>query len=894
VECIVRSLRPFLLILPLALVMLWPGTAASADKKNILILNSYHQGYKWTDEQLLGILESIAPDRNSCSFFIEFMGTKWIHGPIYSATLRSLYTTKYRKTPFDLIIATDNDAFEFLLLFRDDLFGEVPVVFCGINWLDPARVAHHRGFTGVNEDADIAATLDLMLALHPGTKTIHVVIDHTTTGRIVEDQLNELLPRYRGKVEIEILPEMPVQDLISRVASLSSGSLVLLTVYQQDRTGSYVEFFEVPGEMSSRSRVPIYGLWDFHLGYGIVGGMLTSGYAQGQAAGRIARRVLEGEPAASIPLVMQSPNRLRFDFEQLQRFSIRPEVLPPGSDIVNHPPSFYTVNKKLIWGLSFGFAAMFVTVVVLLINIRRRSIAETALRASEQRYHTLVDNLTLGVYRCSPDAAGRFIHVNPAMAAMFGYPSMEAMMLSSISELYPDPRNREPLLAELRRSGQLTKREILMRRQDGTEIWIAANAKAHHDHAGTIGWIDGTFEDITERKKLEAQLRQTQKIEAMGILTGGISHDFNNILTAIIGYANLLQMRVDKDSTNRNYVDEILRSSQRAAALTKSLLAFSRRQEMEVRPLDINECIRQFRAFLSRIIGEDIELKTALAEDNPILLADRGQIEQVLMNLATNARDAMEHGGVLSIGTRSVDLEGSEIPALATLPPGHYVEIAVSDTGCGMDEATRIRIFEPFFTTKEAGMGTGLGLSILHGIVKQHNGEIIVYSEIGRGTTFKVYLPATTATGEEEPGPPTQPRGGNETILLIEDDTALRHLERGILEQFGYHVIEAADGEEGLRLYYEVNGKVDCLLLDVIMPKKNGREVYEEIRRLRPDIKALFTSGYTTDVIRRHGLLEEHFDFLPKPATPAEMLRKLREVLDSNSRDTSSAPGDSG
>lgn len=875
-----RTPRPLLLLLSLAFLLLWAGTPEAADKRNILILNSYHQGYKWTDDQLQGILESIDPDRGNCSFYIEFMGTKWIHGPIYSATLRSLYTTKYRKTPFDLIIATDNDALDFLLLFRDDVFGEVPVVFCGINWFDPARLKGRRLYTGVNEDADIAATIDLMLTLHPGTTAIHAVTDGTTTGRIVAKKLNGLRPRYRDRVAIDVLPDLPVQELIARVASLRAGSLVLLTVYQQDQPGNYVDFFEVPGEMSAASQVPIYGLWDFHLGYGIVGGVLTSGYAQGQMAGRLARRILGGESADSIPVVMQSPNRLRFDYRQMQRFAVRPENIPAGSDIINQPPSFYSVNKKLIWGFSAGFAAMFIVVIVLLINIRRRSIAEAALRSSEQRYHTLVDNLTLGVYRCSPDAGGSFIQVNPAMAAMFGFPSMEAMMLSSVSELYPDIRDREPQLAELRRSGQLSKREIAMRRRDGTEIWIAANAKAHREPGGGIDWIDGTFEDITERKKLEAQLRQTQKIEAMGILTGGIAHDFNNILTAIIGYANLLQMRTDRTSSNSEYVDEILRAAQRAAALTKSLLAFSRRQEMQVSPLDINDCIRHFRTFLSRIIGEDIELQTSLSDDAPILLADRGQIEQVLMNLATNARDAMENGGTLSISTRAVELGEGEIPSLAALAPGRYVEIAVSDTGCGMDEATRLRIFEPFFTTKEPGRGTGLGLSILHGIVKQHEGEILVYSEIGRGTTFRIYLPATSAATEKELVTSAPPQEGHETILLIEDDATLRQLMKGVLEQFGYRVIEAVDGEEGLRLFMECGEQIDGLLLDVIMPKKNGREVYEEIRRLQPGIRVLFTSGYTSEVIRRQGLLDADLAFLSKPATPTELLRKLREVLD--------------
>jgi PAS domain S-box-containing protein len=879
---IVRCLRP-LLLLAATVFFLWTSVAMAADKKNVLVLNSYHQGYKWTDEQLKGILENLDPDRNDCSFFIEFMGTKWIHGPIYSATLRSLYSTKYRKTRFDLIIATDNDALDFLLLFRDDIFGQVPVVFCGINWFAPEEIADRRYYTGVNEDADIGATVDLMLMLHPGTRTINIITDQTTTGRIVESQLLELYPRYSGRVGLQIVPDMAAKDLIAHISSLPDDHLVLLTVYQQDQSGAYIDFFEVPGELSLRSKVPVYGLWDFHLGYGIVGGMLTSGYSQGRTAGRLARRILDGEPAETIPIVMKSPNRYRFDFKQMQRFAIRPEDLPEGSDIINRPPSFYTVNKKLIWGLAIGFTGMFIALVVLLINIHRRSIAETALRDSEERFHTLVDNLTLGVYRRSPDAEGRFIQINPAMVAMFGFDTMGEMMATSVTSLYADGQGNDQLLDDLQLTGDLTDRQIQMRKEDGSTIWVAVNAKAHHDSSGLIDWIDGTFEDITEKKKLEMQLRQTQKMEAMGTLTGGIAHDFNNILTAIIGYSNLLQMRIDDGDPCRSYVDEILRSSQRAAALTRSLLTFSRTQEMETRPLDINDCIRQFRSFLSRIIGEDIELVTSLADEQLVVLADRGQIEQVLMNLATNGRDAMDHGGRLHIITRGLDVNGHDVAACATLTPGRYVEIAVSDTGTGMDETTRQRIFEPFFTTKDMGRGTGLGLSILYGIVRQHNGEVNVTSEVGQGTTFRIYLPATTAITEKGINHSTTPRGGDETILLIEDDEILRRLEKGVLEQFGYRVIEAADGEEALRQYQKYGERIDCLLLDVIMPRKNGREVFEEIRRRRPGIKALFTSGYTADIIHRQGILEQHLNFISKPATPTQLLRKLREVLDTDS-----------
>ena len=420
-----------------------------------------------------------------------------------------------------------------------------------------------------------------------------------------------------------------------------------------------------------------------------------------------------------------------------------------------------------------------------------------------------------------------------------------------------------------------------MLKKDRTPIWISANAKAHYDQSGRADWIDGILEDITEKKRLEMQLRQTQKMEAIGTLAGGIAHDFNNILTAIIGYANLLQMRVGVGDQLRTYIDEILRSSQRAAALTKSLLAFSRKQEMVTRPININDCIVHFETFLARIIGEDIDLQIAPTAADLMVIADRGQIEQVLMNLATNARDAMPGGGMLSITTRAVTLAERDIAGHSSLSPGRYVEISVSDTGSGMDEMTRQRIFEPFFTTKGVGKGTGLGLSILYGIIKQHTGEITVYSEQGEGTTFKIYLPQVTDTVQEqdvELG--VVPQGGSETILLIEDDKVLRILEKDILEQFGYRVIEAENGEIAMEKFHEYQEEIDCLLLDVIMPKKNGKEVYEAIRIIRPGIKVLFTSGYTAEIIHRQGILAEELNFISKPATPTELLRKLRQVLD--------------
>jgi nitrogen-specific signal transduction histidine kinase/CheY-like chemotaxis protein len=388
--------------------------------------------------------------------------------------------------------------------------------------------------------------------------------------------------------------------------------------------------------------------------------------------------------------------------------------------------------------------------------------------------------------------------------------------------------------------------------------------------------------DISERKKLEEQLFHAQKMEAVGQLAGGIAHDFNNILSAIIGYGSILQMRIMQDDPIRHNVDQILASADRAANLTESLLSFSRKQIINPKPIKLNELVEKTRNFLSRLIGEDIELKTVLSELDPTVLADAGQIEQVLMNLATNARDVMPDGGTLFLETGRVELDEAFVREHPYGKPGAYVLLSMTDSGCGMDEQTRARIFEPFFTTKEQGKGTGLGLAIVYGIIKQHRGYIHVYSEKGRGTTFKIYLPAIQDEAENKKEAPQEQEiiGGAETILVAEDDATVRKLVTTVLRSFGYTVIEAADGAEAVRQFSAQAGSIDLVLTDTIMPKMNGREAYGEMRKIRPDVPALFTSGYSKEVLRKKSVIDDDPDFILKPVTPRELLKRVREALD--------------
>ncbi len=420
------------------------------------------------------------------------------------------------------------------------------------------------------------------------------------------------------------------------------------------------------------------------------------------------------------------------------------------------------------------------------------------------------------------------------------------------------------------------------RHADGTYRSVDA-VVSNRLHEPSVGSLVFDARDITEGRRLEEQLRQAQKMEAVGRLAGGVAHDFNNLLTAILGYCNLALEEMAPDAANRRDLEEIRDAGERAATLTRQLLAFSRRQTLQPQPVNLNGLVRHIEAMLRRMLGEDVELETALADDLPQVKADPATIEQIIVNLAVNARDAMPHGGRLLIETARVDLDQAYADAHATVVPGSYVRLAVTDTGDGMDAATRARVFEPFFTTKPQGRGTGLGLSTVYGIVKQTGGYIWVYSEVGRGTVFKVYLPlverAAVATGEARAVAST-PKV-SETILVVEDEDAVRGLTCEVLRRRGYRVLEATHGVDALRVVEGYDAHIDLLLTDIVMPYMNGRDLAVQMATLRPSTKVLFVSGYTDHVATRQELAAGA-PFLQKPFTPDALARKVRGVLDAD------------
>jgi two-component system, cell cycle sensor histidine kinase and response regulator CckA len=545
----------------------------------------------------------------------------------------------------------------------------------------------------------------------------------------------------------------------------------------------------------------------------------------------------------------------------------------------------YYATRWIVIALNFALVSTLLCMGIgrVLTTLERALAEQIASRRSleEERalLRTFIDTLPDVVF--TKDTQGRFVLVNPATLAVFRLQHDSEMIGKTVHDFYV------PALAErLHRddmaviAGQvLANQEVNTRSFEGHDRWYLTLKAPIRDSAGAITGLIGISRDVTERRKLEEQLRQAQKMEAVGQLAGGVAHDFNNLLTIIFGYSDVLRAQVQEPGEMREAVDAIHDAAGRAAALTRQLLAFSRQTMLQPKVLDINETITSTSRMLSRIIGEDIQFSLVLDPSIAKVRVDPGQLDQVLMNLAVNSRDAMPQGGTLSITTQRVELTEAEA-TLLEIAPATYVRITVTDTGIGMPPEVQARIFEPFFTTKGVGTGTGLGLAMVFGIVRQSGGTIDVESAPGAGARFRIYLPAVP----DAPAPSDQPAqerlAGSETVLLVEDDAGVRDLAVASLTAHGYRVLTASDGRDGLDVVAAHAGHIDLLVTDVVMPRMGGSDLAAQLRLQQPDVRVLFMSGYTDDAVVRQGVLHSEVAFLHKPFTMQALAAKVRAVLD--------------
>ncbi len=517
-------------------------------------------------------------------------------------------------------------------------------------------------------------------------------------------------------------------------------------------------------------------------------------------------------------------------------------------------------------------------VVLVLRDMSKQVQAQNKLSESEERYRHFFEEDLAGYFLAKSN--GCIIACNPSFARFLGFANPEEAHEGSLANLFPDGEAFRTFLELLRRRKKLQYHQMELRHRDGKCIYVIGNVIGTFDGHGSLMTIKGYLFDITERMELEEQLRQTQKLDSIGILAGGVAHDFNNILGAVLGYASLLKMKISEDHPYFTYVDTIERSASRASELTSQLLAFARGGKYSVRPVNVNKIVNETLQIIRSTFDKLIEIKTQFREPLPTVEADSGQLQQVVMNLCVNARDAMRNGGTLVVETNVVQLQDDNLKPHVDAKPGSYVTLSVSDTGSGMDKKTLQRIFEPFFTTKENGKGTGLGLAMVYGVVKSHGGFIRVYSELKEGSIFTVYLPICD---KEEPQFAThleEPMGGKEVIMVVDDEESIREFSKELLESYGYRVLLAEDGIQSIETYKKHKHEVSLVILDLMMPRMGGREAFQYLKKLNPKVKALLSTGFSQNAKGQEITEAGIAGFIQKPYHGKDLLHMVRQTLD--------------
>lgn len=870
------NVRTIVLLITMTLVSGYGDIAIAADNleeiRQVLLLNSYDQRMTWVKDIVSGVESVLHPENNNLAIHIENMDSKVFHSEEYFDEFAQYLRVKYRGVPISLILCSDNNAYDFLRIHRDTLFPGVPVSFCGVNDFSADQLAGLRGFTGVAEIFSARETVALALQLHPNTTEIFVINDYLKTGRAWAKDIDQKLKDFSGKLKIHHSGDLPISELMEHIANLGPGTIVLLGGYYSDRDGRYFTYERIGAMLAEASKVPVYCLLEFNIGKGVVGGRVISGYYQGRTMADLGKKILAGADPVNLPVIMQGSNRLVFDYFQLMRFSIDESALPPESHIINRPYSFYDEYKAEVWVVAGFIVVLIASILALGANFLWRLRVEGALRASEKRFRQLANATWEAIV---VHEKGVLFHANDCFYEMFGYTQEELkgkqiMPLILAADCVDEVKNRieKGLLVPyeglgLRKNGQTFPLEIRVREMEyeGRDVRMAA------------------IRDLSERKRMEERLTQSQKLEAIGTLAGGIAHDFNNILSAIIGYSELTLLKLQKGSEQAKYIDEVLRAGNRARDLVEQILTFARKAKEEKRPVQVSLIVKEALKLLRATLPTSIEIKHDI-DSSACVLSDATQVHQIIMNLCTNARKAMEDGGILRVSLKEVDLDEEFISRNLGVTVGRYLQLTVSDTGVGIPESIRIKIFDPFFTTRSKGEGTGLGLSVVHGIVKDCQGLITVTSEVGKGSTFHVYLPVMESGSGGVSIQKEELKGGNERVMFVDDEEILASMAEAMLTSLGYSVTVFTSSPEALYAFQKEPDGYDLVVTDMTMPKLSGAKLAAEILAIRPEMPVIICTGYSENFSRDEALKAGMRNYVMKPVVMAELAAIIREALD--------------
>ncbi len=874
------------------------GTVVAREEpqsySRVLVLHSYHDGFTWSDNLSAGIREAFAGQALQVELSFEYMDARRLYSAEYFKELQTVYRFKYADRTPDVVIACDDYALSFMTTLGQEIFPHVPVIFCSATGYTP-DMREGRKLTGLRESVDLHSTLDVALKLHPDTTRIAVILDSSRTGRALKAKSEETFKDY-PELRVTYLEDLTIKQLRERLATLADDTLVLVYIFRSEASGRVLPHEQNLKRVAPYCPVPIYGVWEFYLGHGIVGGKLTNGKLEGRMVGTMARRVLRGEDAALIP-VGTSPTVYMFDYRQLERFDVDRALLPPDSIVINEPFSFYQTYRSLIWSVVAVIVVLVALIAYLIFNIVHRKRAQEALLRSEARYRSLtddvLDNSQVAINIIGPSFS--IVWMNKAMERYFGVSRAEIigqdirqLVRGQLSRVQEDPDDFiQRITATYESSEAVSTFECHIAGNDEVdERWLEHRSQPIQAGIYAGGRIEQYY-GITDRKlaeqqrrSLEAQMLHTQKLESLGVLAGGIAHDFNNVLTSIIGNTDLVQLELPKDSSAQVLLEDVQASALRAADLCQQMLAYSGKGRFVTEVVDLRREIKEIAQMLRVSISKKTELKFDFAPATAPIRADVTQVRQVLMNLITNASESHGSGsGTVKISTGVMDCDArylSEPYLEDDLAPGRYTFVDVEDQGCGMDEETQARIFDPFFSTKFTGRG--LGMAAVLGIVRGHHGAIKVSSRLMEGTRMRVLFPVAdggTAVNGEDPEKVATAWRGSGTALLVDDEEVVRAIGSRILQKLGFSVVVASDGHEALEQFQQYRDDIRCVILDLTMPKMDGEECFRELRRLDQDIPIIMASGYNEQEIAVRNVCIGMAGFIHKPFK----IVTLRDVL---------------
>lgn len=840
-------MKYFSVISTFILVLIISSTAmAEKEKRNVLFLNSYQNGYAWSDGILDGARSVLAESGVPIDLHIEYMDTKRFYTDKYLELLHEYYSYKYREYKFSAIIVSDNNALNFMLKYHDDLFKNVPVIFCGINDFHRSMISDPTKYAGVLENPDVVSNINLALKFNRNIKNVIVISDKSVTSRAIRQQIVEASPAFKNKLNFIYWDDIPLSQILTKAQQVGKDTIFLFTPFYKGAHGELFSAQEVLEILHENTPSMIFSAWQFLLGHGIVGGKLLSGNMQGRMAAKMVVDYLKSGKFPEGKIIDAVEHKYMFDYDILKEFNIPDSIIPAGSQIINEPDYFYRLDRQVFWIIIISIIALSVILIMLLISIMQRRNVETRIKSQLTFQEILMDTIPLLI--CWKDCEQRYLGANRYFTDFFelGTPAdiigKEDMSLMPEEEFAKQAALWDKTVIEtakplLRMSWSFTK--------GSDTVWLEVNKVPVYNEKGKVVGTLSTSQDVTRRVNLEKQLLQSQKMEAIGTLAGGIAHDFNNILTSIINSIELAMGDVDSSTLTYKDLARAIKAARRGSRVVKQILTFSRPSQEGFRPTDIREVVREAIDFIKASLPRNIKVYVTMPEDLPLIMADPTQIHQVIMNLCTNSFQAVrDSGGIINIDL-SLMIVGDEHARFINITPGDYLRLSIADNGPGISPDIMDKIFDPFFTTKGKTEGTGLGLAVVHGLIKGHGGGVTVSSIPEVKTEFNLFLPVQgllKETNKRLDGPLPL---GRESILFVEDDIDQLETTPRLLESLGYTVTAVGNPMEALELVRSSAGSYELVITDYDMPESTGIELAEKIYSIEPNLPVMLVSGRT-------------------------------------------------